>query len=400
MDQDTLADLFVANDDFSELEQALDVFCPFEAVGMVSQEIRHGRFLSYIFDPNRPHGFGVECLRGLMAAASRSSHQISSNISLLEAHLMNFDGATVHREWRSIDILIEVPGQDLIVAVELKIDASEHSGQLKRYRESVQSEWPEKRHIFLFLTKCGDMPSDDNGDGWVTVELDALAGELGRVANHTGGDADARKMLDSYLAMLRRHHLDNERLEGLAASLWLKHRSALEYLADRRPNAVGDLFQRLVDSSDELAQSIHAQCGEEVIVDYARRAAIYLAIPAWDAVPGFRKAEGFTTSNRLILFEIAKAGSDYFRCYFILGKGDQAARENLFEQLRQGGCDVGKKSKPTKEWNRLASARISLKGIEDAPDLGAWQGKVSTQIREFASKHIPSYTEALLAIES
>ena len=103
MDENALADLFVANETFSELERALDVFCPFEAVGMVRQEIRHGHFLSYIFDPQRPHGFGSDCLRGLMAAASKAKSQLAADLSLFDVHMMDFDGATVRREWRNID---------------------------------------------------------------------------------------------------------------------------------------------------------------------------------------------------------------------------------------------------------------------------------------------------------
>ncbi len=394
MDENILADLFVANDNFDELERALNIFCPFEAVGMVSQEIRHGKFLSYLFDPNRPHGFGTDCLAALMRAATRTQHQLGLNMSLLDVHLMDFQSAIVRPEWNRIDILIEVPDQKLIVAIELKINAKEHSQQLSRYRAAVQKEWPDSKYLFLFLTKNGDDPSEDDGGGWQTIELGDLASELAVVAGRATGDTLAREMLSAYLAMLGRHHLDDDRLEGLATNLWAKHRGALEFLADRRPDAVGDLFKRIVDGGVSLAQQIHAQCGEPVIVDYSRRASVYFAVPAWDSVSEFACAEGFTPSNRILLLEVTKAGADYFRCYFLIGRGDQKMREKLFFQLKNEGADVGKKNQPTKEWNRLASFRISLKNLEDQ-DLDALAGRVFTQIRDFAAKHIPVYTKAL-----
>lgn len=395
VDETALADLFVANETFSELERALDVFCPFEAIGMVRQEVRHGYFLSYIFDPQRPHGFGSDCLRGLMAAASRAKGQLAADLSLLDVHMMDFDGATVRREWRNIDILIDVPDQNLVVAIELKIDANEHSGQLGRYRQVVEQEWPQRRHLFLFLTKRGDEPSPDDGESWASVDLDLLASELALVAKKGSGDPAAKSMLECYLAMLRRHHLNDDHMETLAANLWAKHREALEFLSDRRPNAVGDLFRRLIDGRERLAEQITAQCGEEVVTDYWRPGAIRFAVPAWDAVPGFRTAEGFTPSNRLILLELVKSGADYFRCYFMLGKGNQEAREALFKCLRDAGADVGRKEHPTKEWNRLASIRIALEEIDDIPDLDALHGRVFAKAREFAAKHVPIYTEAL-----
>lgn len=394
MGEAELAQLFVANDEFSELEQALDVFCPFEAVGMVNQEIRHGHFLSYIFDPNRPHGFGSDCLRALMAAATRAEGHFASSLALLDVHLMDFDSASVRREWRNIDILIEVPDQNLVVAIELKIDTNEHSGQLKKYRQIIQTEWPNRRHLFLFLTKHGDEPSEEDGKGWVSVELEQLARELVAVTRKRG-NAHAVAMLIAYLAMLGRHHLNDDRLEGLAVSLWAKHREALEFLADRRPNALGDLFQRLVDGRENLANAITAQCDEPVVSDHWRPAAIRFAIPSWDAIPGFKSAVGFTPSNRIILIELVKAGSDYLRCYFQLGKGDPIMRKKLFDQLRDAGADVGKKDQPTKEWNRLASIRIPLKDIDDNPDLDAICGRVFAQVREFSAKHVPIYTAAL-----
>jgi hypothetical protein len=393
VDQKQLADLFVANDEFATLEAALDVFCPFESVGMVNQEIRHGYFLSYIFDPNRPHGFGTDCLVSLMRAATRTNEKLLGGLSLLDVHLMDFQNATVRREWNKIDILIDVPDQNLVVAIELKIDAKEHSSQLGRYRKTVETEWPNRRHLFLFLTKSGDDPSDDDGHGWHSVGLDQLASELSLIARKSAGDIAAKAMLDAYLAMLGRHHLNDEKLENLAASLWTKHREALEFLADRRPDAVGDLFKRLVDGREKLAEAIHAQCREHVIVDHHRPAAVYFAVPRWDSIPGFDCAEGFTPTNRLLLLELTKAGADYFRCYFIVGRGRGEMREKLFLQLKDAGADFGKKGYLTEQWNRLASIRISLKDIEDQ-DIDALSGKVFAQVREFAAKHIPIYTEA------
>lgn len=394
MDENSLAELFVANDDFTELEEALDVFCPFESVGMVNQEIRHGHFLSYIFDPNRPHGFGQAGLKALMSAAARSQEQLASDLSLMDVHLMDFQNSSVRREWNKIDILIEAPDHNLVIAIELKIDAKEHSGQLSRYRAAVAAEWPGHRHIFLFLTKHGDDPSDD-GEGWQSIELDQLAQELSLVAKRSTGHPSAKIMLESYLTMLGRHHLNDERLEEIAARLWSRHKEALEFLADRRPNAVGELFQRIVNAQDYLAEQISVQTGQSVCVDYSRPAAVYFAVPDWDKIPGFLCSEGFTPSKRILLLEVAKAKMGGLRCYFILGRGNQQMRESLFSTLRDGDADTGKRKQLTAEWNRLASRSIPLKDLDENSDFDAVAGRVISQIRGFAADHIPIYTKAL-----
>jgi PD-(D/E)XK nuclease superfamily len=400
LSEQNLADLFVANYEFDELERALDVFCPFEATGMVRQEVRHGHFLSYIFDPQRPHGFGSGCIRALMAAAAKSGTDDELGLGLLDIHLMDFDGAIVRREWRKIDILIEVPSHKLIVAVELKIDAAEHSGQLGRYRKLVEEEWPSHRHLLLFLTKRGDDPSEDDGRGWHSVNLDTLSREFHALAENKIGADDARQMLRAYVSMLGRHHVSNDRLENLAERLWAQHKEALEFLADRRPDAFGTVFQKLSARRDQLAAELCQRCNVEVTVDHSTGAYIRLAIPGWDNIPGYLCADGYTPSKRLILIEIVKASSsdDTLRCYFQLAKGDPQMREKLFFHLKEHGADVGKKEKPTKEWNRLASATLSKVSGDDSHDAEDAAEKVERKIIDFLAKHIPIYDKALLGL--
>jgi hypothetical protein len=66
-----LESLFVDSADFEALSAAFDVFCPFEAIGMVDQEIRHASYLNYIFDPAKPHGFGSLCVEAFLRIATR-----------------------------------------------------------------------------------------------------------------------------------------------------------------------------------------------------------------------------------------------------------------------------------------------------------------------------------------
>lgn len=70
--EEALEKLVVRDETFAALERSRQVFCPFESTGMVRQDIRHGAFLTYILDPNRPHGVGTDCLRALLTAAARS----------------------------------------------------------------------------------------------------------------------------------------------------------------------------------------------------------------------------------------------------------------------------------------------------------------------------------------
>jgi hypothetical protein len=110
MDEKRLADLVMLDEDFAKLEQILDIFCPFEAVGMVRQEIRHAHFLAYYLDPNRPHGFGDACLRAFLTKAIEAQGKTGpSGIGILDIHMMDLQNGLVAYSCRS-DYSFRLPG--------------------------------------------------------------------------------------------------------------------------------------------------------------------------------------------------------------------------------------------------------------------------------------------------
>lgn len=156
--------LFIHDESFEKLEAEFENFCPFEAIGMVRQEIRHAHFLSYILDPNRPHAFGTACLKALMnAIAENGALSNGGTLTRLDVHFMALDSAIIKREWNRIDLLIEIPDEKLVIAIELKIDASESKTQLQRYRKRVEETWPgdEWQKLYLFVTTSAESPEYD-----------------------------------------------------------------------------------------------------------------------------------------------------------------------------------------------------------------------------------------------
>lgn len=75
-------------------------------------------------------------------------------------------------------------------------------------------------------------------------------------------------------------------------------------------------------------------------------------------------------------------------------------REKLFSCLKKAGADVGRKEKPTKEWNRLASINIPISDLDDDPDINAISNRIFNRVHDFVSKHVPVYNEALKSLEA
>ncbi|EQB11241.1 PD-(D/E)XK nuclease family protein [Sphingobium lactosutens] len=404
---EALEALFVGNPDFEEIEKSLDVFCPFEAIGMVRQEIRHAHFLAHCLDPQRPHGFGSECLRALMRSAAvayrRVDEGVEGQITPLDVHVMDLEQSQVRREWRSIDLLVVVKEEKLVVAIELKIDASEHSGQLKRYRETVSQEWPVAdgwRHLFLFLTKAGDEASEEAGQDWLALDLEAVAAELDGVVEKQTGSAEARALLASYLAMLRRHHLTNERLKEVAEKLWSQHREALEFLMEHKPDQNDGVFGSLHSQRQELAEMMSEASGLRIVLDDCSPSIIRFAVTDWDRMMNFRTAVKWTTSNRAMLVEVQPSNDKKtIRIRVVLGPADHSLRQTFYEELASKGVRLSNRRAITQNYTRLATETVAQGLDDDNKDVEATVAQAIEAIKRYAADTLTAYDKALVSLK-
>lgn len=369
---------------------------------MVRQEVRHGHFLAYCLDPHKPHGFGSECLKALMRAVARAQGDSAKDcITPLEVHLMDLENAQIRREWNKIDLIAILHEPKRVVAIELKIDSGEHGDQLQRYRKMVEEHWSEAngwKHLFVFLSKHGDEPSEKHGLGWITLDLDTLAQELDAVVQRQIGASDARLLLSSYLEMLRRHHLNNEELENLATKLWSQHRPALDFLLERRPNFDGGLLERLYEEREDIAKRMTDASGLKIIPDYRSTNIIRFAVEKWDGLADFNGVEGWTKSKRLMLLELAYASDKTaLRMRFVLGPANQGVRQNYYEALVDGRALSKTRKKFSEKWTRLEHKGIKLGSYDDLDDAQAQAlyEKVLKGIEDYAKEKIPVFDKAL-----
>lgn len=394
MDERDLERLIVDDVAFEAVDAEMNVFCPFDAVGMSGQEVKHGRFLEYILDPARPHGFGAECLRAFMRAVAGTLSGEGVGIAPLDVHLMELDGASVRREYESIDLLIEVPQERLIVAIELKIDASEHSGQLGRYRRIVEREWPTHKRLLIFLTKRGEAPSAD-GAGWHPLGLAPVIDSLAGVATRGAGQPAARMMLDAYVAMLRRDHLTDDRLEQLAAGLWREHREALEFLMERRPDVKYALLGELNARKAEAAAQLTTATKLAIEPAYSTRSAVRFAVSDWNGYPGMLSGgPGWLPSKQMLLIEVR--GSGPTKIQFTLGPGD--TRAQLFAKLKALGAPVGA-GQELGDYKSRQLVNIPFKFDETASPDAAFDALV-TVIAGFINQHKVQYGAALASLKT
>jgi hypothetical protein len=308
---------------------------------------------------------------------------------------MDLDSAVVEREYGSIDLLIQVPAEKVVIAVELKIDATEHSGQLGRYRKLVEKEFPRSdgwRQIFLFLTKRGDEPSEEDGVGWVALPLEAVVEMLERVSEKGSGNSDAKMMLNAYVGMLRRKHLTDPRLEELARGLWREHREVLEFLISRRPNVTSEVMRLLLANQTSAAASLSERAGFKLVPDHSTRTYVRFGVADWDNVPGMLSGTGWPPSKRILLIELVHEMNGNIRCKVELGPGDADQRQALFDAFKREGADVGGNWALAAKWRQLAAKIVAKPCDED--EAAEVYAQVVSVAGQFLATHLPRYDKA------
>lgn len=329
--------LLLEDEQFANLERALGQFCPFDAMGIVRAEIRHGTFLSRMIDPHIPHGFGGSLLRALLMAAIRTARSTEAlntqSVSPLTIHLLDFEDSIVFREWKNIDIVIESKVNQIVIAIELKINSYQSPGQLRRYRKIIDTEFPaDYKKLLIFLTKNEEIPEDLEVSHWIPLALENLVQEFEKTVASEGGSQSARDMFLAYLAMLRREHVKNDYLDRLVRELWARHGTALTYLTERKPDALASLMEQIASRRDEIVEGLDDETKGTWECEDAFATIIRFAYRPWDKIENFQKAN-WTNSSRFLLFEIKREGNCISGCLY-MGPGPDEYRKPIADKLK------------------------------------------------------------------
>jgi hypothetical protein len=379
-EQRTLLESFVVeNKDLEQLETLLAQFNIFEAIGAVQQELRHSDFLAFLLDPSQNHGLGDLFLkRLLMRVLSNTS---DAPLSPVEIDVADLHEAVVWREWRNIDLLIQDPANHLVCAIENKVGSTEHSGQLQRYRQTVEGEFPGHTHVFIYLTPEGEVPSDQAyiplDYGQVAELLDAILQSRQSVLG-----ADVSTLMAHYSAMLRRHIVSESEISQLSQRIYRRHKQALDLIYEHRPDLQSDL--------SELVRQLVAEAGShDLVEDSAGKSYIRFVVAQWDTIPAFLAGQGWTRSNRMLVFEVTNA-VDRLQLNLIIGPGPAPVRQAIFKVTeRHPQVFRGGRRRLATKWTTVYVRRFLAKRNYEDADFDSLADKVRTQWQQFLERDLP-----------
>lgn len=368
MDVEKLKDFVcgAGSEHLATISKNMKVFCPFEAIGMARQEIRHSNFLAYILDPKRPHEFGAKLLKAFIA--------IFTDETISETRL---DRARIYRELYNIDLVVEIPpengGKALVIAIEVKVDAGESSEQLRKYQRRVEAAWPHSEAIFGFLTIDGREGTTGAEKTWQPISWTGLIDAFDVALESVGRSAIGFEMYAAYGRMMRRHGMadktSDKALDEAVFTLWNEHKEALEYLFENRPDPIGDLMREIAKNKGEkMAELLSSSLG--VPVSPAASTSMYLrfSFPGLESrykvlAKGSKKWAGETAS--IILLEIYRNG-DGISASIVVGPADGAPefRKRLIAAMNRN--DGGSRRAGASGWSHNWQTTLGEAALTDA----------------------------------
>jgi len=404
--------------DFEKFEKHLKYFCPFEAIGMVRQEIRHAHFLCFLLDPNQPHPFGDLFLRTLLLEVASQFSIEHPPFNLMDLHFMNATNAIIYRERWNIDILIEIPksafdnlDKGLVFVIELKIDASESEDQLAKYFSRVRDEYDDEKwcFCFAFLTPNAADPSLKNTKNWTPVSLLETLSSFDASIEAKSITGRAFELYKDYRSMVQKNLEEDTELADIAKRIWSKHGKALDTLLNYRPDKQAEIMDWMRKNPEEVIDLVQKQAGILLQPDTHGPRILRYVVANWLKIDGFDSGDkNWVESASLLVLEIQDWGEGRIRASFVLGPSEnQEIREEIYKQARDSH-DKGKikitrlTATPQSKFKHLSTTDIQKKETykkaeeEDSP-ADTLAKDALFKFADFLKKDAPQYEEIIIA---
>ncbi|MCB0824962.1 MAG: PD-(D/E)XK nuclease family protein [Armatimonadetes bacterium] len=243
-DIECLTQFCINNPELEKLEDLVNRFNIFEAMGMTRQEIKHSKFLAFLLNPTEPHGLGTLFLDWFLQEATRNATHLG--IKPLDFHLLDTSSAIVTTETNNIDILIVIPEHQITIIVENKVSISEHSNQLERYFSYCTSQYPDHSVFGIYLTPEGEEPSHKK---YTDLSYEQVHSLLERLLTRLQGSLsqDIELSILHYKNLLERHVLNNPEIESLCNEIYRKHKHAIDLIVQNIPSSERQILNIVVD---------------------------------------------------------------------------------------------------------------------------------------------------------
>jgi len=237
-DLKTHYDSLLKDESFDKLDLGLKNPNIFDVLKISRNEIRHSNFLSWLLDPNQTHKLGDIFLKRFLREVFSSDK--FKGVDQVDVEGLDLSNVVIEREWRNIDVLIKLQG--IVVCIENKVLSKEHSNQLKRYREIVDSHFPNDEKTFVFLTPDGD-ESDNETENYEPISYEFIVETLERIISVYGESVNpqVKNYIKDYTKTIKRDLMGTDELTELSKKIYSNHKELFDFIYEHKPDVIDDV---------------------------------------------------------------------------------------------------------------------------------------------------------------
>lgn len=222
--------------EFAQLHQKFHQFNPLKVLRVDQFEIRHSNVLAWLLDPNENHQLGNFFVKKLLSrlVTRLENEDKTSEIDFFTYMYGSFSDVEVFREVRtstnrSIDLVVVVPSQKLVLVIENKFHSFESLGQLDDYLTYAKNTYQDFKVIPIFLTLRNDAPT--HPEYWVLDYNDILDIILLHIdLNREVISDNIYDFLMYYTAILQEQLVQDDEAIELALEVYQSNKPAIDLL--------------------------------------------------------------------------------------------------------------------------------------------------------------------------
>lgn len=378
------------NPELEKLEAVIDQFNIFSSLGIINQEIRHSNFLAWLLDPSETHNLSDYFTNLFLKLALKSGNTKNTDLNIFDIETFDLTDIKVYREWHNIDVLLVDESNQFVCVIENKIDSTEHSEQLSKYRNVMEHHFKNYKKIFIYLTVHGGIA--ENEDLYISIKHKEVAGLIETLLDRRKSQMndDVVLFIQHYSEMLKRYIMEESEVQQLCEALYKKHQKALDLIYKYRPDIYSEvqgILEEIIDENPILVR------------DHCSRTAIRFIPKSLDFFPKVGKE--WTKTKRILLFEIQNY-NERINMNLIIGPTEthghiremifnlakeNALFKNAFTQLAAKWSTIHKHSLP-----KMAEVR-SQKSREKQKEL------LSKAFNQFIENILPSLESVILNLK-
>lgn len=390
----------ILDEDFTNLQNlASEEVNLMEILGVAHRELQHSNFLAWLFNPNESHNLGDFAIREFIKLYYRENQfkdlGLQTKLSVFDFVHLDFDDLEIKREHKNIDLILLSKKNEFCIVIENKIYSTEGKGQLKKYRNWTETEYPNfKYKIYIFLSLFEQDISEEEQDYYIQLTYSNIVKLLENIIYNKSLADKNRFAFEQYLQTLKSMLNQNQEIETIAQSLYKKYKSAFDLVFK-----YAEPIERGLIGNNNLVEMINAE-PKLSLMSSGKTWITFHPKFLYELLPKLEEKEIVSANYDLrqdfvFLFEFS-IRKDFITFACKIGRGNHITREHLYKlySRHQKFFDkvVKKDGRLSKEWHQAYQKKIVSKteyessSEDDDFDINQL---IEKRFRELVDKEIP-----------